>query len=80
VVVHGDRKYMLCSEPCEWIFKREPERYAHHKDVVKRILAGEAPGNLIELVQKYFGLTPQTWGKDVSGGVYSWLERKGARP
>jgi toluene monooxygenase system protein A len=77
VIMHGEDKYILCSEPCEWIFKREPERYAHHKDVVKRILAGEAPGNLIELIQKYFGLTRQTWGKDVQGGAYPWLERKG---
>jgi toluene monooxygenase system protein A len=78
VVMHGESKYMLCSEPCEWIFKREPERYAHHEGVVKRVLTGEAPGNLIELIQKYFGLTPRTWGKDVQGGAYPWLERKGA--
>jgi toluene monooxygenase system protein A len=79
VVMHGDRKYMLCSEPCEWIFKREPERYAHHKDIVKRMLAGEAPGNMIGLVKQYFGLTRETWGKDVYGGVYPWLDRKGER-
>ena len=56
-----------------WIFEREPERYAAHKDVVKRILAGEAPANLIELVQVYFGLTRTVWGKDVRGGGYPWL-------
>lgn len=75
VVARGGAKYMLCSAPCEWIFRREPERYASHKDVVKRILAGEAPGNLVALIQQYFGLTPQTWGKDVNRGAYPWVER-----
>src|SRR5207247_11091277 len=73
VHVHDGRKYIFCSEPCLWIFKREPERYAAHKDVVKRILAGEAPANLIELVQRYFGLSRFVWGKDVRGGRYPWL-------
>ena len=36
--------------------EREPERYAEHKSVVDRIVAGEAPGNLIELARDYFGL------------------------
>ena len=35
----------------------EPERYARHKDVVKRVLAGEAPANLMALLRQYFGLT-----------------------
>jgi hypothetical protein len=43
--------------------------------VVKRVLAGEAPGNLIALVQQYFGLSYETWGKDAFRGVYPWLHR-----
>jgi toluene monooxygenase system protein A len=66
------RKYIFCSEPCRWIFGREPERYAGHKDVVKRILAGEAPANLLELL-RHFQLTQDMWGKDVMGGRYPWL-------
>ena len=54
---------------------QEPERYAAHKDVVKRILAGEAPANLLELLRQYFLLTQETWGKDASGGNYPWLDR-----
>lgn len=73
VVEHGAGKYMLCSEVCEWIFRREPARYAGHKDVVHRILAGEAPGNLIGLVQQYFGLPRDEQGKDVARGDYGWL-------
>jgi len=75
--VHGGRKLVFCSEPCAWIFEREPERYAAHKDVVARILAGEAPANLIELLQ-YFGLREEMWGKDVTGGRYPWLRPRPA--
>jgi len=69
-------KYIFCSEPCRWIFMKEPERYASHKDVVQRILTGEAPANLLELTRKYFNLTQDVWGKDVYGGEYPWLKRK----
>jgi toluene monooxygenase system protein A len=72
-LVYEGRKYIFCSEPCRWIFTREPARYAGHKDVVKRILSGEAPANLIALATRYFGLTPDTWGKDVCNGRYRWL-------
>jgi toluene monooxygenase system protein A len=74
VIDHGGIRRIFCSEPCAWIFEREPERYAQHKDVVARILAGEAPGNLMELVRKYFGLTADEWGKDTAAGRYPWLE------
>lgn len=69
------RKYIFCSEPCRGIFEREPERYAEHKDVVKRVLAGEAPANLISMLLQYFGLTHETWGKDITGGRYPWIAR-----
>jgi toluene monooxygenase system protein A len=72
---HAGRRYIFCSAPCRWIFTQEPERYAAHKDLVKRILAGEAPANLLELLRLYCLLTPETWGKDVSGGNYPWLNR-----
>ncbi len=76
VLDRGGRRYIFCSEPCRWIFEQEPERYASHKDVVKRVLAGEAPANLIALVRQYFGLTYDDWGKDAFGGVYPWLHRE----
>lgn len=68
--------HIFCSEPCRWIFEREPERYAAHKGLVKRVLAGEAPGNLIELLTEYCSLSFGTWGKDARAGVYPWLQRK----
>lgn len=68
------QKYILCSEPCRWIFLREPERYANHRELTKRVLAGEAPANLPDLVSQYFQLTPETCGKDMQGGKYAWLQ------
>lgn len=78
---HAGRKYIFCSAPCRWIFEREPGRYAQHKDLVKRVLAGEALANLVAMLTRYFGLKYEIWGKDAHGGVYPWLERppKGGR-
>lgn len=67
--------YILCSDPCRWIFESEYEKYGQHKDLVKRVLAGEAPGNLLEMVRRYFGLQYKDWGKDMFQGNYSWLTR-----
>jgi toluene monooxygenase system protein A len=75
VVEREGRRYIFCSEPCRWIFEREPERYADHKDVVKRVLDGDAPPNVIALVRRYFGLEYDDWGKDAYRGVYPWLKR-----
>ncbi len=83
VLERGGRKYVFCSEPCRWIFEQEPERYAEHRDVVKRVLAGEAPAGLAALRRDYFGLDPETWGKDLYRGAYPWLasaERVPPRP
>jgi toluene monooxygenase system protein A len=74
---HDGQTFIFCSEPCAWIFQREPERYAHHKDVVKRILAGQAPGNLLALIHDYFGLDGEVRGKDLARGDYPWLRRDG---
>jgi toluene monooxygenase system protein A len=71
----GENKYVFCSEPCEWIFRQEPERYERHKTVVARILAGEAPANLVDLLKNYFGMAEESWGKDLAGGRYPWLSR-----
>ena len=73
VATHDDGKHVFCSEPCERIFLDEPERYRDHENVVRRILSGEAPGNVLELLRNYFGLTPDVWGKDARGGDYDWL-------
>jgi toluene monooxygenase system protein A len=66
---------MFCSQPCRWIFLHEPERYAGHRDLVKRVLSGEAPADFEALLTDYFRLTPDTWGKDIYAGDYDWLSK-----
>lgn len=63
----------FCSQPCRWNFLREPQRYANHKGLVKRVLSGEAPADFTALLTTYFSLTPDMWGKDVYAGDYDWL-------
>jgi toluene monooxygenase system protein A len=75
-LLYKDQKYIFCSDPCRWIFEKEPERYAGHQDIVKRVLAGEAPANIVALLRRYFGLSFETWGKDACGGEYPWLKRE----
>ena len=71
------RRHVFCSEPCRELFEAEPERYAKHRGVVERILEGKAPANLLELL-RYFGLSEQSWGRDVLAGDYPFL-RAGER-
>jgi toluene monooxygenase system protein A len=75
VLEHEGRKYVFCSEPCRWIFSSDRERYADHKDIVQRVLSGEAPGNIVEFLTRYSGLCYDEWGKDAFGGVYPWMPR-----
>lgn len=70
---HDGGKYVFCSEPCAWIFQCEPARYAAHRDLIARCMAGDAPGNPIALLLRHFGLSPETWGNDAYGGHYPWL-------
>ncbi len=74
-LLRDGKKFIFCSAPCRWIFEQEPERYAAHDDIVKRVLSGEAPANLLAMIRTYFGLEYATWGKDSFGGAYPWLDR-----
>jgi toluene monooxygenase system protein A len=67
--------YIFCSEPCSVIFENDKQRYVGHLDLVKRVLCGEAPGNLMAMLTEYFGLDYDGWGKDAHGGDYPWLKR-----
>jgi toluene monooxygenase system protein A len=66
------RTHVFCSQPCRELFELEPERYAAHRGVVERILGGQAPANLLELL-RHFGLSEQSWGRDVVSGDYPFL-------
>ncbi|HVZ35639.1 MAG TPA: YHS domain-containing protein, partial [Polyangiaceae bacterium] len=76
---YAGRSYIFCSEPCARIFEAEPERYAAHENVVRRILSGQAPANVLELLRLYFGLSQRDWGKDLARGAYPWLGEPLAR-
>jgi toluene monooxygenase system protein A len=80
VLTHEGRDYIFCSDPCRRIFPREPQRYANHKDLVKRVLSGEAPGDFSALLTDYFSLTRDTWGRDVYAGAYDWLKEQSPSP
>jgi toluene monooxygenase system protein A len=68
----GARRYLFCSEPCRWIFRQETARFADHKSVVDRIVAGEAPGKLTDL-HEWMGLkAPVETGKDLRRGLDPW--------
>ena len=67
--------HIFCSEPCKQLFLKEPHRYSNHKNIVDRVLANEAPGNLIAMLRNYFGLKYEDWGRDLHQGDYPWMER-----
>jgi toluene monooxygenase system protein A len=75
VAEHEGEKRIFCSEPCRELFAREPERYRAHRNLVERVLAGEAPPNLLALLRAYCGLRYEDWGKDVYGGSYPFIRR-----
>jgi toluene monooxygenase system protein A len=73
---HDGRSYLFCSEPCRWIFERQTERFAEHKTVVDRVVAGEAPSDLIGLHTWMGHETTASMGKDLRRGFDQWrLER-----
>jgi toluene monooxygenase system protein A len=75
-LVFNNQKYIFCSQPCRWIFEKEPTKYCDHKNVVKRVLTGEAPANLMAIITRYFGLNYHTRGKDLQDGNYPWITRQ----
>ena len=80
VLEHAGKKRIFCSEPCKQLFLKDTACYGAHQDVVKRVLSGIAPANLIALVRNYFGLSHETWGKDAFAGEYPFVHRRGTRP
>jgi toluene monooxygenase system protein A len=75
VLERDGKSFIFCSAPCRWIFERESARYQSHDGLIARVLAGQAPANLLAMVREYFGLDYATWGKDVYGGAYPFVER-----
>jgi YHS domain-containing protein/1,2-phenylacetyl-CoA epoxidase catalytic subunit len=67
---HAGRRYQFCSEPCQWIFERAPERYAGHHNLVERFIAGQITPMNLEGGLAYMGITPDVMGDDCHG--YRW--------
>jgi len=38
---HDGETYYFCSDPCQWIFENEPERYTEQYSLLRRFLGGE---------------------------------------
>ena len=68
--VHGDRRYSFCSEPCQWIFDENLERYAGAKTVIDRLIMGDIQPPTIEGILDYMGITPDVAGDDAA--KYRW--------
>ena len=69
-LTHKDRVYTFCSEPCRWIFKQNPARYAGQLSIVDRFLAGHIQPPDMKGVLAYMGLSPAEQGTDATN--YSW--------
>lgn len=70
ITEHGGRRYQFCSEPCQWIFERTPERYAGHHNLVERFIGGQITPMNLEGGLAYMGITPDVMGDDCHG--YRW--------
>jgi toluene monooxygenase system protein A len=69
---HRGRTYLFCSEPCRWIFEQQADRFAGHRSVVDRVIAGEAPSDPIALHAWMGHETPASMGRDLRRGLAQW--------
>lgn len=72
--MHEGRRYQFCSEPCQWIFQSDPDRYAGHTSIIDRFLAGEIQPPTLEGALAYMGLTPDVCGKDADDFAWAAAE------
>ena len=68
--VRDGRIHHFDSEISKWCFDLEPERYAGHRTVVDRFVAGDIQPPTLEGALAWMGLTPDVMGDDVDG--YRW--------
>jgi toluene monooxygenase system protein A len=69
------RSYLFCSKPCRWIFEQQQERFSDHRSLVDRVIAGEAPNDLLGLLAWMGHDSPETVGKDLRRGPLKLLSR-----
>ncbi|MCW2985812.1 MAG: methane/phenol/toluene hydroxylase [Conexibacter sp.] len=76
VVDLDGKRHHFCSEPCQWIFEQNPERYARQTDLVSRFIGGQIQPPTLEGAIAYMGLTPETSGRDATN--YAWAAKSEA--
>jgi len=64
------RRHYFCSEPCQWIFEQEQDKYDQHLSLVDRFLAGMIDPPDLGGALVYMGITPDVSGKDAL--EYAW--------
>jgi toluene monooxygenase system protein A len=74
---HGGRRYVFCSEPCQWIFEQNPSRFAGHLNLIDRFLAGQIQPMDLGGALGYMGLSPAECGTDATN--YAWATDPGLR-
>jgi len=55
-VVHEGERYCFCSDGCQWIFEREPEKYVQAWLPVRQIFQGNCGGPTVPEVLAWYGL------------------------
>lgn len=70
VLDHGGRRYVFCSEPCQWVFQENPERFAGHLNLIDRFLGGQIQPMDLGGALQYMSLSPEECGVDATD--YAW--------
>lgn len=64
------RIYRFCSDPCQWIFEQEPDKYVGHESLADRFVTGQIQPADLGGALAYMGITPEVAGKDALD--YAW--------
>lgn len=73
--MHQGERYNTCSDGCQWIFEREPERYRQAWLPVHQIYQGNCGGATIPEVLDWYGLEPGDSGEYLdSQDAKNWAE------
>ncbi|WP_156296907.1 isoprene monooxygenase oxygenase subunit alpha [Mycobacterium paragordonae] len=71
-LMYNGRLYQFDSEISKWCFEQDPERYAGHRNIIDRFIAGEIQPPDLSGGLAYMSLTPEVMGDDVYG--YEWAK------
>jgi hypothetical protein len=63
-IEYEGRQYWFCSEACQWIFEREPQKHMHDKTIVDLVLEGRIPTDFEEFL-KFSGISDASLGGDL---------------